>query len=153
MVKLCYVNIIYCLLMKNEFKIPKSKFLTCFGPFLVKNWPFLHLNKVFQNHVMRWITGHRLRDKIPIIELHTKTGLQPLSVNIKKTKLRWFGHMKRSNLPVKTTFVGMIEGKRCQGRPKRRWRDDISEWVGDTWSSINNLARDRNRWRRMLDAI
>ena len=113
----------------------------------------LQMMEVFQNHVMRWITGHRLRDKIPITELYAKTGLQPISVNIKKTKLRWFGHMKRSNLPVKTTFEGMIEGKRCRGRPKRRWRDDISEWVGDTWSSINNLARDRNRWRRMLDAI
>ena len=53
----------------------------------------LYKMEVFQNHIMRWITGHRLRDKVSIVKLREKTGLQRICESIRKQKLRWFGHM------------------------------------------------------------
>ena len=102
----------------------------------------------FQNHIMRWMTGKRLIDKTPIRTLFELTKLKPMKEEIRTRKMKWFGHMKRSNLPVRTTVEGHIEGKRSRGRPRRRWIDDIAEWVNVSWTRINAAARDRENWRR-----
>ena len=67
----------------------------------------------------------RLIDKTPITDLIKMTGLQSITKVVKKRKLSWYGHSKRSSLPVRTIFEGMVPGKRGRGRPKKRWRDDI----------------------------
>ena len=37
---------------------------------------------------------------------------------VKAKKLRWFGHVTRSNSMSKTILQGSTEGKRRRGRPK-----------------------------------
>ena len=81
--------------------------------------------RVFNNHIMRWMCGAKLRDKQSIATLHQKTGIKDIIPKVKARKLRWYGHIKRSNFPVKVTLEGMVEGKRKQGRTSRRWRDNI----------------------------
>ena len=56
---------------------------------------------VFQNHMMRWISGSRQRDCVRIVELERVTGLKPIESIIKKQQMKWFGHIKRSALPIK----------------------------------------------------
>ena len=110
--------------------------------------PFL-LQKVsvFQNHIMRWICGKRLIDRTSIYEMERLTGLKSITKTIMKRKLKWFGHIKRSTLPVKTVFEGMVNGRRRRGRPPRRWRNDIEEWTGMSWTHINRAVHDRKYWR------
>ena len=110
---------------------------------------------VFNNHVMRWMLGVRLRDKTSIAQLRKATRVKPILPAIKSRKLAWFGHIKRSTLPVRTTFEGLVEGRIKQGRPRRRWRDDVEEWCEacDGWDDINNLARDREKWRSHCNAF
>ncbi len=98
---------------------------------------------VFLNHLMRWMTGHRLRDKTKITDLHITTGLQPIMRTIRKRKLQWYGHIKRSQLPVKSVFEGLSEGKRS--RPQ--------EWTNKSWSELNLLARNRERWRAICSDV
>ena len=74
----------------------------------------------FQNHIMRWMTGKRLIDKIPITELLSLEKLTPVEKLIKERKLKWFGHIKRSTLHIRNPFEGKIEGKHSRGRPRRR---------------------------------
>jgi hypothetical protein len=52
-------------------------------------------------------------------------------------------------------LVGKPEGKRPIGRPRRRWVDirmDLGE-VG--WGDVDwiGLAKDRNRWRSLVDSV
>ena len=101
----------------------------------------------FQNHIMRWISGNRQNDRIPITTLQEITGLGPLIHNIKKQKMSWFGHFKRSDSPVKHVFEGLVNGTTSRGRPQRRWRDDIHEWTQMSWTHINRAVHDRNTWR------
>ena len=109
--------------------------------------------KVFNNHIMRWMCGAKLRDKQSIISLQTKTNVKNIIPIIKLKKLQWFGHLKRSSQQVKVTFEGLVEGKRKQGRPSRRWRDDILEWCGESMEEISRRTNNRKAWRRHCYAV
>ena len=107
--------------------------------------------KIFQNHVMRFITGHRLIEKTSIFTLRNKTSLPPLFDKIKSKTLKFFGHIKRSSVGLsKLCFEGMVQGKSGGGKPKRRWRDNTLPWSNtQNWSSINQLVLDREKWRKL----
>ncbi len=105
---------------------------------------------VFQNHLMRWMCRKKLIDKMPIRELLRITKLVPVMSTIRARKLRWYGHIRRSNLPVRTSVEGIIQGKRKRGRPQRRWRDDIAEWSARNINDRNALVRDREKWRDVV---
>jgi hypothetical protein len=53
-------------------------------------------------------------------------------------------------------LVRKPEGKRPLGRPRRRWVDNISmdlrevEWGDVDWIG---LAKDRNRWRALVNSV
>ena len=107
--------------------------------------------EVFQNHIMRFITGHRLIDKTKISTLRQITSLPPLFDKIKSKTLKLFGHVKRSTTGLsKLCFEGMLEGKRSRGKPNQRWRNNIFEWSPiKNWTNINQLTQDREVWRRI----
>ena len=48
------------------------------------------------------------------------------------------------------------EGKRLLGRPKHRWKDNIKmdlQEVGCGGMDWTKLARDRDRWRALVNAV
>ena len=53
-------------------------------------------------------------------------------------------------------FGGNTEGKRPFGRPRRRWEDNIKmdlQKVGCGSTDWIDLARDRDRWRVLVNAV
>ena len=85
---------------------------------------------------------------------------------IKKQKLSYFGHIKRHNTLEKLFLEGTCEGRRGRGRPRKRWTQDIGEWMGvstveagrqalEKGSSVRQFGRPRplrirHRRRKML---
>jgi hypothetical protein len=52
--------------------------------------------------------------------------------------------------------VGKREGKRPLGRRRRRWVDNIRMDLGEVvWGDVDwiGLAKDRNRWRALVNSI
>ena len=49
---------------------------------------------------------------------------------VKRCKLQWYGHVSHSLGLAKTILQGTVKGRRRQGRQRKRWEDNISEWTG-----------------------
>ena len=104
--------------------------------------------EIFQNHIMRWMTRTRLVDHVSLADLRNRTGIEPVSSAIIARKMQWYGHIKRSDLPVRQTIEGLVAGKRSRGRPRHRWRDDIKNWTRKKWYELNQLTQDRATWKK-----
>ena len=50
-------------------------------------------------------------------ELLAQLGIEDLDLILKERRLRWYGHVERSNGAVKTAFAIQVNGKRGPGRP------------------------------------
>jgi hypothetical protein len=53
-------------------------------------------------------------------------------------------------------LVGKPEGKRLLGRPRCRWVDNIRTDIGEVgWGDVDwiGLAKDRNRWRALVNSV
>jgi hypothetical protein len=50
----------------------------------------------------------------------------------------------------------LLEGKRLLGRPRRRWVENIRMDLGEVgWGDVDwiGLAKDRNRWRALVNSV
>ena len=79
-------------------------------------------------------------------ELLARLGIEDLDLILKERRLRWYGHVERSNGAVKTAFHIQVEGKPGPGRPKMTWKQlterDCREWK---LSAINPHDRNKSR--------
>jgi hypothetical protein len=77
---------------------------------------------------------------------------------IKSRRMKWAGHVagmgeKRNACRI---LVGIPEGKRPLGRPRRRWVNNIKmdlrdiEWDGIDWI---HLAQNRDQWRALVNTV
>jgi hypothetical protein len=72
--------------------------------------------------------------------------------------MRWAGHVARIGKKGNAyrLLVGKPEGKRPLGRPRCRWVDNIRMDLGEVgrcdvdWIG---LAKDRNRWRVLVNSV
>jgi len=73
--------------------------------------------------MIRWMCGVKLNERKKSEELRELSGLEPVSLMIKKSRLRWFGHVERKddNDWVKC-ITWEVEAIRQKGRPKRLGR-------------------------------
>jgi hypothetical protein len=77
---------------------------------------------------------------------------------IKSRRMRWAGHVARmgENRNAYRLLVGKPEGKRPLGRPRCRWVDNIRMDLEDVgWCDVDwfGLAKDRNRWRALVNSV
>ena len=79
-------------------------------------------------------------------------GLEPVSLIIKKSRLRWFGHVERKddNDWVKRCITWEVEGIRQRGRLKKTWWDCVKNDVESLGLSQKD-AESRNKWRRRIN--
>ena len=120
--------------------------------------------RVFENMVLRRIFGPR-RDEVTgeWRRVHNEEINDPYSSPnilrvIKSRRMGWAGHDARmgEERGVYRVLVGKPEGKRSQGRPRRRWVDNIRmdlQEVGCGYVDWIGLAQDRDRWRTLVSTV
>ena len=101
--------------------------------------------KLLQISWTQKITNDEVRSRLNITCSH-------LLKHFKKQKLSYFGHVKRHDTLEKAILEGKVEGKRKRGKPRRRWADDIKEWLKMSVVQAGSLAQDRDAYRRSVQA-
>ena len=99
-----------------------------------------------QRAMERQMLNISLRDKVRCSTIRHKTGVADILRKIKQSKWRWAGHVARRNDNRWTKRLLEWQprmGKRRRGRQKRRWRDDITSYIGTAWA---REAADRKVW-------
>ena len=71
--------------------------------------------------MIRWMCVVKLNERKKSEELRELLGLEPVSLIIKKSRLRWFGHVeqKDDNDWVKRCITWEVEGIRQERTPKK----------------------------------
>jgi hypothetical protein len=72
--------------------------------------------------------------------------------------MRWAGHVAQigEKRNLYRLLVRKSEGKRPLGRLRRRWVDNIRMDIGEVgWGDVDwiGLAKDRNRWRALVNSV
>ena len=106
--------------------------------------PNLHRLKLNDRAMIRQICNVKPQDRSN--ELLVRLGIEDLDLILRERRLRWYGHVERSNGVVKTAFDIQADGKHEPGRSKTTWKQlterDCREWK---LSAIN--PHDRHTWR------
>ena len=117
-----------------------------------------HKIDVFQTRCLRRILKIFWPRTISNEELYRRTNTAPLSVEIKRRRWRWIGHINRMALNAipRVAMRWTPAGKRKRGRPKLTWRRSVEKEmreVGWTWSQVQRWATDRQHFSSLVTAL
>ena len=51
---------------------------------------------------------------------------------------------------AKTILQGTVKGRRRQGRQRKRWEDNITEWTGLEFAKSQREVVNREKWRKLV---
>ena len=120
-----------------------------------ETWPMKveHVLKINRTEMsmIRWMCGIKLNERKKSEELRELLGLEPVSLMIKKSRLRWFGHVERKddNDWVKRCIMWEVGGIRQRGHPKKTWWDCVKNDMESLGLSQKD-AQSRTKWRRRI---
>ena len=106
----------------------------------VRNRIIAFENKGYRKILNVHWSEHRTNESV-YQELGVRSG-QLLNL-MKRQKLKYFGHTLRHDSLEKLIMQGRVEGSRRRGRPRRRWMDDVVEWLEMGAEEAVRLAADR----------
>jgi hypothetical protein len=120
---------------------------------------------VFENRRLRKIFAPKRDEvtgcwtKLHNEELHNLYSFPSIIRMIKSMRIRWVEHVARMVAEKKNAYRILVrkpEGKRPQGRPWRRWGDNIRmDFREIGWSGLDgiDLAQDRDQWRALVNTV
>ena len=74
--------------------------------------------------MLRWICGVKASDNISSSELLSKLGLVDVAVELRAKRLRWYGHVKRSE-DLRSSMDMELPGRRGHGTPLMTWMERV----------------------------
>ena len=69
---------------------------------------------------------------------------------VKSRKLKYFGHTTHHESLEKDVMLGVMPGKRRQGRQKKQWIDDIVQWSDRSLVEMVRQAENRKGYRCLV---
>ena len=92
------------------------------------------------------VTNEEVRAKIQqAIRPH-----EDLLTIVQRRKLQWYSHVSRSSGLAKTILQGTVKGGRRQGGQRKRWEDNIREWIGLEFGKSQRAVENREKWRKLV---
>ena len=89
-------------------------------------------------------------------EVRKLAKMEQLSQQVKQKRWKYIGHILRkgNTCNERIALRWTPDGKRNRGRPKTTWRRTVERERGmmgfSSWSAAGAVAKDRDRWRRLI---
>ena len=97
--------------------------------------------------MLLWLCNIKKEQCVSTNSLLSRLKLKSLDSVLRCNRLRWFGHMKRSELYTGQILDLEVEGNRGRGRPKKCWlgaiKDDLRQW-----NLQAETCQNRSEWRK-----
>ena len=111
----------------------------------------------FEMGMLRNILGVRWDDFVRNADIREMLGQAPVSLKLRNARMKWFGHVERmgEDRQVKRIMQAGMQGRRPVGRPRTRWKAVLRRDLEPSGLSLEEAAieaRDRDRWRRIVQA-
>jgi len=109
---------------------------------------------VAEMRIIRWMYSYSRLDRIRNVLIRERVGVAPLEDKLRETRLRWFGHVRRSvTTPVRRCeVIDLVQYRRGRGLPKTSWnvviRSDM-KCLGLT----EDMVQDRNMRRSRIKIV
>jgi len=78
---------------------------------------------------------------------------ETLQQTVLRAKLRFFGHVMRSDGLEKDMMLAYGEGRRKQGRPRKKWMDEILEKTAMNLAELRDATMDRRKWKGLIKTV
>ncbi|XP_050547614.1 uncharacterized protein LOC126909240 [Daktulosphaira vitifoliae] len=99
---------------------------------------------ILENEVCRRRTNREIQ------KIYRKPGINAFLMS---KRIKWAGHVWRSNGILKKALEGKINGKRPRGRPRQRWIDRVNDDLNKYNQEVTIAdSVDRDRWRNVVEA-
>ena len=107
----------------------------------------------FHMRCLRKLLHIKWQDKVPDTEVLQRAGMESVHAMLKRSQLRWAGHVLRMSderLPKRLLYGELKVGKRSHGGQRKRYKDTLKASLKccsinhDTWEE---MAQDRTAWR------
>ena len=86
--------------------------------------------------------------KLVVQKIHPESSLEAAIV---KQRLKYFGHIMRKDGSLeKSLMLSRCDGQQVKGRPHQWWMEGITEPTGFTLLCLDELAKNRDKWRKMM---
>jgi hypothetical protein len=91
--------------------------------------------------MIRQMYGVSLRDKKTSSELRDRVGVETIGEVCRRSRLRWFGHVKRKGNDdwVRKCTDSVVDGKRPRGRPRSTCEDVVKDDMKRVHLSLNDV--------------
>ena len=107
-----------------------------------------------QRAMERRMLNISLHDKVRHAIIRNQTRVKDIIEKIKEMKWRWAGHISRiqdNRWTKRLTEWQPRIGKRRRGRQVRRWKDELTTYMGT--ASWNRSAADRKKWKLLQEGF
>ena len=138
--------------IKHKIRLLRTLVITIFL-YACETWTLQSRIQSLEIRCFREILGISYKDRITneqvrkTIIKHIGPYEDLLETVKRRRKLKWYGHVTRSDGLTKVILQGTVEGSRRRGRLEKSWIDNIAEWTGKSFAQTQAMAHNRQEWR------
>jgi hypothetical protein len=104
--------------------------------------------------MVRWMCGVSLKERKPNQELLGRLGIVCVTEVVRRSRLRWFGHLERKCGAGWVTNCRdlVVDGDRCRGRGRKTWSDCVEEDMIRLGLKRKDVHK-REEWRKGIRGV
>ena len=99
--------------------------------------------------MLRWMLRVKAEDDVSLHVMYSRLSLHPLESRLRINRLRWYGHVERSEGWIKCCNKIVVTGCQGRGRSCKSWKESVKDYLR-LWNIDPNMVHDQPKWKNAL---